>query len=205
MLSDFIIKDDKLLKYNGKDSKVIVPDGIKKINDDCFRNCSTLTSIIMPKSVVSIGSFAFSRCSALTNITISNGLKIIGDGAFFECNSLKKVNYTGTVDDWCEIIFDSIFANPINFSNSLYINDELVVNAGIFKTTQINPFAFFKCKSLRTVTIGKNVMLIGQGAFAGCSDQLTIKCETKKPFIGLPKGWDKKWMGNCKANVLWGI
>ncbi len=48
---DFEINNGILEKYNGNDTEVIVPDGVKEIALFAFKNCSSLTSIGLPESL----------------------------------------------------------------------------------------------------------------------------------------------------------
>ena len=54
--------------------------------------------------------------------------------------------------------------------------------------TEINPYAFAGCTSIKTVVIHVNVEKIGSYAFDGCKN-LTIKCEAKEQ----PSAWDVNW------------
>ena len=69
----------------------IIPDGILKIDDDAFYNCSDLTSIEIPNSVTSIGNSAFEGCAGLTSVTIPNSVTFIGDKVFKGCAGLTSV------------------------------------------------------------------------------------------------------------------
>jgi hypothetical protein len=64
---------------------------VTRIEDDTFRDCSSLTSVTIPNSVTSIGDETFSICSSLRSIVIPNGVIRIGDGAFSDCSSLTSV------------------------------------------------------------------------------------------------------------------
>jgi len=47
-----------------------IPNGISKVHQGSFENCSGLTSVEMPDSVTSIGGYAFSGCTSLTSVTV---------------------------------------------------------------------------------------------------------------------------------------
>jgi len=46
----------------------IIPEGVKSIGSNAFRNCNTLTTIVIPDSVISISSYAFYDCANLRTI-----------------------------------------------------------------------------------------------------------------------------------------
>ena len=58
----------EIVIYNG------ITYSVTSLGDDCFWNCSSLTSITIPNSVTSLGYECFSDCSSLTSITIPNSV-----------------------------------------------------------------------------------------------------------------------------------
>jgi len=60
---------------------------VKHLNNDCFNNCSNLSSINIPTSVKSLGDFCFDECSNLLSIIIPTSVKSLGAGCFKDINS----------------------------------------------------------------------------------------------------------------------
>lgn len=86
---DFEIKDGVLVKYNGNDSNVIIPDGVTEIGDLAF--CLTdVESVTIPDSVKKIGGGAFSDCGKLTSINIPDSVEVIEEEAFYN-SAIKKI------------------------------------------------------------------------------------------------------------------
>ncbi|MFR5865653.1 MAG: leucine-rich repeat protein [Acutalibacteraceae bacterium] len=74
-----VIGDGILIKYNGDESLVTVPDGIKQIAD-AF-GARPVTGLILPDSVTGIRDEACKDCVLLQSVTFGNGLERIGDYA----------------------------------------------------------------------------------------------------------------------------
>lgn len=112
-----------------------------------------------------IGAFAFYGNTALTSVTLSYYVKSIGSDAFNGCTNIGTVNYTSTVDNWCAISFANSFSNPVYYSHSLYLSNNLLTSAKI-SATSIGQYAFNKNTALTSVHLTK-AETIGNSAFYG--------------------------------------
>ena len=154
------------------------------------------TTYEIPNYVTSIGKAAFTECMNLTSVIIPNSVKYIRDWAFSSCGYLAKVNYLGTVDEWAEIDFGSGGANPTDYANDLYINGDLLTDVKITSADSIKQYAFYNCKSIKSVEIGNNVKFIGYGAFGGC-DSLT-----KVNYLGTLEEYMEGNFGKANNTIL---
>ena len=66
--------------------------GLTVINDEWFKDCTTLQSMKLPDTVTEIGARAFSGCSSLEQVVLSQNLMKIGEEAFYECTSLATLD-----------------------------------------------------------------------------------------------------------------
>ncbi len=89
--SSFEIQNGVLVKYNGKESEIIVPDGVKEIGEYAFKNATHLRKITFPDSLQRIRKRAFWGCTSLSAILIPLGTERIEEGAFTYCCNLKDV------------------------------------------------------------------------------------------------------------------
>ena len=95
--TDFAInKNGALNKYHGSGGDVVIPNGVKNIDIDTFRNSKTLTNVVIPSSVTWIGG-AFSSCENLKAVTMHNGVTHIGMYAFEYCKNLTSVTIPSSV------------------------------------------------------------------------------------------------------------
>ena len=164
---------------------VILPDTLKVIGADAFRNCKNLKTINIPSSVTTIGECAFKDCQYLESITIPNNVTEIADSTFFNCKNLTSITLgssltsigtnaftasgivTLTIPNNVQTIGISAFSQCIDLES---------VNIGNGVKYILND-AFFNCKNLKNLSLGTNVTSIYDSAFASCSSL---------PFVEIP-------------------
>ncbi len=136
-------------------TKVIIPEGVEKINSYAFANLTALEEVVLPSTLEAIEYGAFYNCVSLQKISFSseNNLKIINQNAFELCN------LTGTLDlsSVC-VISDYAFAGNKNLKK-LILPETL---------QSVGQYAFAACESLSEVTIAAAKVKYGQYAFTGC-------------------------------------
>ena len=151
-------------------TELVVPDGITKINNYAFYNCSGLTNIEIPNSVTSIGGSAFKECRNLkevinySNLTISKGSQSNGYVGCYADNVINAPN--GSIEgDFVFKVVDGVnilFKYLGNATNLVLPDDYKGEKYGISG-------AFSGCSVLTSVTIPNCVTSIGYEAFEGCS------------------------------------
>lgn len=183
---NFIIVDDVLQEYNGSDTVVEIPEGVKIIGKDAFRggivahrnqihlnrNSDKIEKIVIPQGVVSIEECAFQFCKGLIEINIPDSVTTIGDLAFAQCESLKEIFIPDTVKKIGKHAFWLCSSlNKIKLPNRL---------------KEIPDSMLSGCKSLTEIAIPETVKKIGRYAFHGCSNlkKINIPNGVKK----LPSG-----------------
>lgn len=97
MSAQFKIENDVLVQYEGKDTVVVIPDGVTKIGENAFDENKTITEVTMPNTVISVGKYAFRKCTKLKSVTFSNVLEEIEYDGFVDCKALKAVELPKTL------------------------------------------------------------------------------------------------------------
>ena len=160
-MNEFSIKNGELIKYNGSESNVAIPENVTEIGEFSFRDCKSLVFISIPDNVTKISDYAFCGCINLISVTIPNNVTEIGDRAFKNCASLTFISVPNSVKKIGYWIFDGC-KNLI----SVTIPD---------KVTEIGYGAFMNCANMNYIIIHESVIDIANNAFDGCQ-RLTIIC-----------------------------
>lgn len=141
------------------------------------------TNLVIPEGITEIPDEAF--CGThITSLTLPATLQSIGDNAFEDCLELDSV-YIDSVEHWLNIKFSPSTggtgletANPLYKGARLYANGELVEHVVIPEyMTEVPMEVFNGYPYLKTVYIHKNVEAIGDNAFHGCKNLISVTFE----------------------------
>lgn len=134
-----------LIKYNGNESAIVLPDTVKSIKQDVFKSSSGLTSV-----------------------TIGAGLTSL-DNLPLDSNQLKEINVSGSNATY-KAVNGVLYSQdgttlykypPAKQGSSVTIPDDV---------TSIGDGAFSSCSGLTRIIIHKSVSSIGNDAFKGCTN-----------------------------------
>lgn len=96
-----IVGDGVLLKYNGTNSHVEVPEGIKSLSSvfDNF-DCGNIIEIKLPNTLIAIGDLAFWGCRDLEKLIIPENVKYVGTGVLTTDSKVFLPRDIEYVDTW---------------------------------------------------------------------------------------------------------
>lgn len=244
---DFIVQEDRLIRYKGESKCVRVPEGIRSIaasafwnnlyiervilpqsleelGGDCFYYCTNLRQVNIPEKVKAMGNNPFAGCPKLELVcesphyvlsegvlfdcdrskliyypiscsreeyNIPQGIKCIGKHSFFACDNLKKITVPESVIKMennpfsgCSNLAVDNYSEYYRFEDGIIYNKFVTSVSGCLNSTKaevlilpdsvrfINRNAFWNCKYIKRIIIGKNVEKIGYNPFAGCENML---------------------------------
>ncbi len=84
--------------------EITLKEGITKIGNACFKNCSELREFKMPNTLKTMGISVFRECVSLRRVTIGTGLERIPDFAFDGCVSIGQLVVPNNIpfgQRWC--------------------------------------------------------------------------------------------------------
>ena len=151
-------------------TSITIPNSVTSLGEACFYDCSSLTSITIPNSVKSLSNYCFSGCSSLTSITIPNSVTSLGDGCFSDCSSLTSItipNSVTSLGDYCFRGCSSL--TSITIPNSV---------------TSLEDMCFSGCSRLTSITIPNSVTSLGWNCFRGCTSLTSITIPNSVTSLG---------------------
>ena len=173
--SDFVIFNGSLIRYQGMDTDVTIPDTVTSICPEAFVSCNNLTSVVIPDSVTSIGMEAFANCNNLTSVTLSDNITRIENYTFMDCAKLSDI----TIPDSVTYIGNSAFRGCGQLKSITIPDGVTEIEGDTFRgcsqlesvtlpdsVTRIGGYAFYQCSNLKNIMIPSRVTEIGQFAFA---------------------------------------
>ena len=168
--ANFIVNDGVLVKYNGWQSHVVIPDTVTAIGDNAFKDNKTMMTVDIPDSVTIIGNQAFYGCTNLVSVVIPDSIVTIGYSTFHDCSNLASVQLSKnlvSIGYWSFRNCNELekIQIPKSLTTSNYPNGLFPVEGGVF----------FDCRNLKTIVFEQGITKIPQCLFANCSGIEEIK------------------------------
>ena len=151
-------------------TSVEIPEGVTQIGESAFACCQSLESVTIPGSVTEIGEGAFESCDSMMVLELASGLKCVGAFAFSECVALRELVLPNTV----ERIERSAFAGTMALH-------ELVIPGNV---QEIGDNAFNGCIQLSSLTLSEGIRVIEEMAFSNCSDLTEVLIPASVECLG---------------------
>ena len=186
----YITKDHGLLKYDGKDANVEIPEEITWIAPEVFYRNETLKNVKLPSKITTIEENTFYGCSELEAVVIPDQVTMIGKSAFDECTVLKSVTFGKSL----KVIKDHAFAS-VNIRN-------FTIPSGIQK---IETGAFAGINQIGTVTFEGSTKYVATDAFMNSTGiKLVYKKGIKEAQTELSYDYIiARKNGNNKVRTTW--
>ena len=170
---------------------VTIPDTVKTLNNDVFRNCTKLQSVTLPDSITKIGSGAFYNCAALNKITIPSKVKVLYTGTFYNCMSLETL----TLPNKISTMGNSVFENCISLKSIKMSKNIKKIGDKVFKD----------CTNLASISFGDNFRTMGISCFENCKSLKSFKLSDKCTLTVLPSKTFKNCENLTSVSLLKGL
>ena len=201
-------------------TQVVIPDNIKGIGYEAFKDCESLSKISLPNSEAYLGAYAFSGCKSLTTITIPEKINLVLHGLFMGCDALASISvdsnniYFDSRNN-CNAIIETATNKLLAGCRKTIIPDGIAVigqesfamNNSIQSISIPNSVdtieysAFYKCQALTSITLPQSIKLIGEYAFYDCTSLNEIF------YAGTIDEWkmvdkSENWIGNTLTTTI---
>ena len=148
-------------------TSISIPSSVTSLPSSCFYGCSGLKSVFLPSSVTSLPSSCFYGCSGLTSITIPSSVTSLGVACFYGCSGLTSITIPSSVT----LLRDSCFENCRSLTS-------ITIPSSV---TSLGEACFQNCSSLTSITIPLSVTSLGYGCFSDCKNLTSITCKNPTP------------------------
>ena len=190
--SEFYIEDGVLIKYNGTEDCVVIPDTVKIIGSRAFENHEHMSTAVIPDSVERICEYAFYACKRLVTVEFPDRELVIENGAFGESWDLEELIVIG--EQRCLKVENGVLYSADGTELILYPagrqSSLFAIPNGV---ERICNGAFYSCNQLGWVEIPDTVTHIGKSAFHSC---YSLKGIAIPPSVTLVDDWAFSYCGN---------
>jgi hypothetical protein len=142
---------------------------ITSIGYGAFSSCNSLTSVTIPDSVTSIAATAFSGNTSLSITWYYNPAVNASDNFRSYLKTVFISNSVTNIDRYAFIISNNLTAITVDAGNTAYISEE-----GVLYTKDKTTLVAYPAGKTGAVTISNSVTNIGQAAFYGNTNLVSI-------------------------------
>lgn len=161
---EFEIEENRLIKYLGKEKKVIVPSGIEEIESSAFWDNLYVEEVELPEGLVNMGGDTFYNCKNLKKVNIPSTVKAMGNNPFAGCPWLEIQNNSKNFLYENGILY-SVDKTLLIYASIKGSENELVIP----ETVQIiGKHAFYLCERFEKITLPESLKKMENNPFSGC-------------------------------------
>lgn len=152
-----IIREEAFF-YDDKITEIVLPAGVKTIENWAFAKCYAADKIILGEGLEMIGDHAFLKCEAAKKIVIPGSCKTVEISAFYSCSSAETL----TIGAGVETLRKGTFEECVSLK-SVVVPDSVQV---------MEPYVFYNCTALEKCVMG-SPEIMEKDIFTG-ADAVTV-------------------------------
>lgn len=97
-MNNLNIKDRTLVGvFNKSVETVIIPEGVRRLENGALKGCKNLKEIVLPESLREIGRDVFWGCKSLEKVVLPSGVRSYGSRIFWACSKLRELTIQNLV------------------------------------------------------------------------------------------------------------
>lgn len=161
---------------------ITIPEGIKRIEKDAFRNCAALTGAVLPEGLTRIEECLFYGCTSLTEAAVPEGVKKIEENAFGNCTALKNVVLPESLREIggrafynCNALASVTLPKKLSkIGNSAFARsglEQIAIPGGV---KLLSRQVFSECRRLREAVVERGVLSLDYGVFQCCKNLVRV-------------------------------
>ena len=195
-------------------TEIVIPDSITTIPTYAFSGCTYLEKVDLGKNVTTINNYAFQSCSRVAELTLPDNLTSlnINSNLPFSATTIYLRDTVTELHTNYYYYFDNVMEYVVAYRNEAYYAENGVVfnkdgselllypaqkreTAYTVPTTvtTIRDYAFYGCKTLKSIVIPIETLTIGNSAFYNCSNLATVY------YCGTSTDWDEISIGSSNS------
>lgn len=204
-----------------KIKRVVIPEGVTRIEDEAFSGCDCLEEVSFPSSLRLLGKAAFKGCKSLRELSLPDGIEQVGEAAFEGCRGLAKVTFPAAYRKVtiCRGAFRGCGIESLNLLGSYTIDCDAFEDCKSLTTLRIEAIndeavghqigcddigiaAFEGCTSLREVELPETLFSISFRAFSG-TDIFRLRLPAGLSRIGSHAFEGCRWLFEVTLESPW--
>ena len=162
--SDFIIEENRVMRYIGKERVVVVPEGIEELESCAFWDNQYIEEVVLPSTLKNIGGDTFYYCKNLRKVNIPAAVELMGNNPFAGCPLVEVTNESSHFVLVNGVLFTADRRTLI-YCSIKGDEGEYAVPEGV---TVITKHAFYCCTRLTKITLPATLQKMENNPFSGC-------------------------------------
>lgn len=201
---DFIVVSGILVRYQGAEKEVTVPEGILVIGENAFAKNAAIMSVRLPEGLTAIRKAAFSGCGSLKEVAVPDTLETVGDCAFERCVNLESIDLHMVKNVRRAAFFGCKNLKKVDLSSAEELGEEVFRSAGIQEITGLGKMKSVGNQALENTPMYEKYLADGEGFLV--QGALLVSGQRAVGAVEIPEGIkiisDRAFMGNDRITSV---